>query len=269
MEAVSLYDYYSFGFNYYILLNNFSSKVTKEFGDEVERYLEMIDKLDLKVTRSSLKLNGLEDDLSKLEKLRRGRKKMDDIPSELHQNIISKITKADATLDAEMSTKYGFSLHEKKISTDILLNNIHKLFASSTFYLLPEIAQYDFKEGGKCIAFNRFTASAFHALRGTEDVLKYYYSKILGRLPTERQTWGSFYTAIDREIRDGNIDPAPDEELMINIDNLRKFYRNKTQHPQLIYNSDEAQDLFFQCVRAVNQIYGDMKKRNLVEDLPF
>lgn len=269
MEAVSLYDYYSFGFNYYILTNNLSGNITETFAEDVGRYLEMITKLDLEVTMSSLKLNGLQEDLVKLDKLRKSRKKKEDIPPDLKASILNKINKADSTLDAELNTKYGYHLHPKKISQEILLDNIQKLFASNIFYLLPQIAQYDFKECGKCIAFDRFTASAFHALRGTEDVLKYYYSRLLNKVPTEKQTWGMFYTAIDKEIKEDRINPKPEEELMINIDTLRKYYRNKTQHPQLIYNSDEAQDLLFQCVRTVNQIYVDLKKRNLIEDLPL
>lgn len=269
MTKVSLYAYYSFGFNYYILRNNSSTKNVETFDKEVKNYLRFIKKLDLRVTLTLLEINGLDKELEKLEKLNKGKKKNDKIDVVLHKKITDLISKADLTLDAELTIKTGYIVSEKRITTEKLTDNIASIFSQNTFEHLPDIARFDFSESGKCIAFDRNTASAFHSLRGTEDVLKYYYSLLTGKKSTETQTWYNFHNEIEAETKKGIITPPPPKELLQNLNSLRVFYRNKTQHPQLTYNSDEAQDLLFNCVKAVNEIVKDLKSRKLIIDMPF
>lgn len=269
MEKVSLYDYYSFGFNYYILMNNSSEKTIEEFSKEITIYSNFINDLDLKVTKSLLKLYGWNDNITALNKLNVGVKKKKVIESELHQKIIELIKKADSTLDAELNIKNGFLIKEKRISTEKLINEIDSIFSIDTFLHLPDVARFDFMESGKCLAFDRNTASAFHSLRGTEDVLKFYYTNLTGKVATETQTWGNFHTEIEAGITVGKIMPHPPKELMQNLNSLRIYYRNKTQHPQLIYNCDEAQDLMFNCIKCVNEIIKDLKSRGIINDSLF
>jgi len=58
---------------------------------------------------------------------------------------------------------------------------------------------------------------------------------------------------------------------MMSIDSLRRHYRNKTQHPQLTYTSDESQDILGTCIKMVNDIVSDLKARkiDIEDDLPF
>jgi len=269
MQKVSLYEYYSFGFNYYLLLNHSEEKTNEVFYKDLHNYANFIHTLDLKVTKSLLKMNGWNDVMSSLEKQNKGAKKKQKVEKELHEKIIELLRKADSTLDAELNIKNAYLLNQKRISTEKLIDNISSIFSIDTFIHLPDIARFDFIESGKCLAFERNTASAFHALRGTEDVLKFYYTNLTGKKPTDSQTWGNFHTEIENGITAGKITPHPPKELMQNLNSLRIFYRNKTQHPQLIYNSDEAQDLMFLCIKCVNEIVKDLKERGKIDDLPF
>lgn len=269
MRTVKLYDYYSFGFNYELLLNSSGGKTIEEFVKDFRTYQDFIVEHNLKVTISSLRLQNIDEDLEKLYKLNKGKKKKEKVPAQLHAAIIDKVRKADPTLDAELNTEIAFLLDKKRFSNEILTESIEKVFSNSIFSELPEIAKFDFKECGKCLAFDRFTAAAFHALRGTEDTLKFYYSKLLNKATTDKQTWGSFYTEIDKENKANAFAPPVHEELLMNLENLRKYYRNRTQHPQLIYSSDEVQDLFFLCIKTVNQMMQDLITRKLITILPF
>lgn len=269
MKKIKLYDYYAFGFNYQLLLSKSDGRTIESYAKEVKRYNYFISKHNLKVTASSLSLQGFEEDSKELERLNRGKKKKEVVPNDLHTRINEKIRKADPTLDAELNIELAYLLDTKRFSNDILTDNIAKVFSENTFNELPEIAQFDFKECGKCLAFDRFTAAGFHALRGTEDTLKFYYSKLLNKVPTERQTWGNFYTEIDKENKNGTLNPLVHEELLMNLENLRKYYRNKTQHPQLMYTCDEVQDLLFLCIKTVNQMMKDLEDRKLIVRLPF
>jgi hypothetical protein len=269
MKSVKLYDYYSFGYNYRLLLSSDGDTTVEEFADELRRYSDFVKNHDLKVTLSSLRLHDINEDLTQVDKLNKGKRKKEKIPLELHKKIIEKIRKADPTLDAELNIEVAFLLEKKRFSNEILTSKIESVFSESIFSELPEIARYDFSECGKCLSFDRFTAAGFHALRGTEDTLKFYYSKLLSKVPTDRQTWGSFYSEIEKDNKAGTITPVVHEELLMNLENLRKYYRNRTQHPQLMYSSDEVQDLFFLCIKTVNQMMKDLLDRKLITILPF
>jgi hypothetical protein len=111
------------------------------------------------------------------------------------------------------------------------------LFAPDVFAELPDIARIDFQEAGRCIAFERSTASSFHLLRGTESVLRQFYLHTVrqGRLRETQRTWGS----IVQQMRSRRHPPSL--TLLDNLDNIRRNYRNPTQHPELVYDVQGAQ----------------------------
>ncbi|HET6989682.1 MAG TPA: hypothetical protein VFJ43_00085 [Bacteroidia bacterium] len=262
MEQVKIYDYYSFGYNYNILINDKHDDTNKDCFKEIKLYMSFIDELDLRVSKSSIRLTYLQDDIDKLEQLANSPETSEKIVDKvLWDGLIEKLLKVDSVLDAELNTKIAYLLDEKRFSNEILLDKITKLFAPKIYMQMPSIARFDFEESGKCLAFDRYTACAFHALRGTEDVLKMYYEKTLNISATDKDTWGTYETAITNAISQGELIPQPEEQLIINIVSLRKFYRNKTQHPQNTYSSDEAQDLFSLCIKTVNELMADLIKR--------
>jgi len=46
----------------------------------------------------------------------------------------------------------------------------------------------------------------------------------------------------------------PDPLILDHLDHIRRSFRNPTQHPDKIYDIQEAQDLFGLCVDAVNRM---------------
>lgn len=265
MEKIKIYDYYSFGYNYYILLDGHTNKTNSQCLEDLKTYNNLIRELDLSVTLSSIQLVKLIPEMEKLQKLAKSKKTKDlKVDSEFWKSIVEKLKKVDFTLDSELNTKIAYLLDKKRYTNDILLGSINQLFSKDTFEQLPTIAQFDFEESGKCLAFDRYTACVFHSLRGTEDVVKMYYEQLLSKSATEKDTWGTYETAINNVIASGNLSPAPEEQLIINIFSLRKYYRNKTQHPQNTYSSDESQDILSLCIKSVNDIIQDLKKRSLI-----
>lgn len=265
MLKIPVYEYYKFGFNYYVLRECNPCISNQGLLERLEDFFNFVDELKLDVTRSGIKTNELEIDYEMLKEaslLENTREQS--VDSFLLARIKSKIERIDSILDAELHIKIGYMLEEKRYSTHKLLEKVETLFAESVYVHLPEIAQFDFKECGLCLAFDRYTASAFHALRATEDVLKMYHSKLLKPKPRENRTWGNFVNEIKNKIDTDMLDPIPPEELMINLENIRKYYRNKTQHPKLTYSSDEAQDLFNLCVKTTNEMIKDLQRRELL-----
>lgn len=116
-------------------------------------------------------------------------------------------------------------------------------------FLYYRHAQYDFSEAGKCIAFERPTAAAFHLLRGTESELRELYCYFVKKNRIKPMLWGPMVQALLSHRR-----AKMNEALLKNLDNIRSSFRNPTQHPEKIYDIQEVQDLWGLCVEVVNKM---------------
>ncbi len=85
-------------------------------------------------------------------------------------------------------------------------------------------------------------------MRGTEMVLRQFFSAITGK-EAGKKFWGQI---ID-ELENTKITTLP-KTLLDHLDNIRDNFRNPTQHPDKIYDIDEAQDLFGVSIDVVDQM---------------
>ena len=208
----------------------------------IDEFLRNLDELNLNVTkRASYKLENLRKKLSEKPK----NSKLSYQEAEELSGIMEDIRK---TLEAETEGHFVYKVSDKRIDIKKLLENVPGLFAPRIFNNCSEIARFDFHEAGKCIAFQRPTAAAFHLMRGTEAVLKLYYKKYIRS--GDKEMWGPIIS----ELRSKNKGRLPDQILLNNLDHLRHSFRNPTQHPNKIYDIDEVQDLFSICIDVVNRM---------------
>jgi hypothetical protein len=144
---------------------------------------------------------------------------------------------------------------DKRFAIDRLLNDVASLMSPGIYDALPDVARYDFGEAGRCIAFEAPTAAAFHLMRGTEDVLKYFYCSIVKR-DRVNLMWGPIVADLRKKRS------PPPAILLNNLDNLRTGFRNPTQHPEKIYDIEEVQDLFALSADAVNRMIKYLRERS-------
>lgn len=152
-----------------------------------------------------------------------------------------------STLMSEAAGVKAYIAREKRYTVDKLLSNVASLMAPGVFGRLPTVAQYDFGEAGRCIAFEAPTAAAFHLMRGTEDVLRWFYCGIVKR-NRRKLMWGPMVEHLKQRRS------PPPQVLLNNLDNLRVSFRNPTQHPEKIYDIEEAQDLLALSIDVVNRM---------------
>lgn len=161
------------------------------------------------------------------------------------------------TIDAELQGRNVFVITEKRMKVTNLLDDIKKLFAQDVFINLPDLPRFDFNESGKCIAFERPTAGAFHILRGMEGIMRWLYDKLTNSAGCSFN-WGKIITNLK------NISNPPPHEILDQSDAIRVNYRNPTAHPELIYTIDDAQDLLSECIAVVNRIVYHLRDNNLL-----
>jgi len=152
------------------------------------------------------------------------------------------------TLDAELEGLSAYIVTPKRLDSSKLLNEVAALLSPGVFEKLPSIAQYDLSEAGKCIAFERSTAGAFHILRATEAVLRVFYVALVKR-GRGSLMWGPILADLRRR-RAGKAHGV----LIANLDNIRMSFRNPTQHPDATYDTHEVQDLWALCGDAISRM---------------
>ncbi len=159
-------------------------------------------------------------------------------------------TRAEILLSAIQSESERiqvFAVTKKRYDTKDLLNNVSAIFGRRVFASLHVVAQSDFSDSGKCIAFDLPTSAAFHLMRGTEMVLRQFYRAKTGKDAGEKN-WGPI---VDELKKSENPQLKP---LYDHLNNIRVNFRNPTQHPDKIYDNDEAQDLFGLCIDVVDRM---------------
>lgn len=209
--------------------------------DNIDAFFRYLDELDLLVTRrASGELTEYANALPDDEGARLSKEQ-----SERLNKIMEEIRK---TLEAELKGFEAYIVTPKRIDVSKLLDDTPSLLTPGVFSKLPAIAQFDLTEGGKCIAFERPTAAAFHILRGTEAVLVAFYEAIVRQKRVQRM-WGPMVIHLMKRRK-----AQPYEALLINMDNIRRSFRNPTQHPEKTYDIHEVQDLWGLCIDAITRM---------------
>ena len=193
------------------------------------RFLKDLELLELRITiTAARKLPDFIEKLSKLPKETR-------LTVEDAINLSNIMDAVRGTLDAELLEHYAFVTSPKRHDFRALIEDPSTLFAPSVYAGLPDLARYDISEAGKCIAFERPTAAAFHLLRATENILREFYKSLVKqrRVPL---MWGPMVKDLQKRRA------AKNHEILLNhLDNLRESFRNPTQHPDMKYNIHEVQ----------------------------
>lgn len=248
MIKTKIFEYYAFGFDYGLLkadgLEGLEKKTAKR---NAKNFFDSIDLLDLKVTQNACKkLLEITKELDKLNE-------SDVVSPDLAQKIKNEVNRIDLVLDSELQLKVAYQLTDKKYSLIKLLDDQEKLLGKDVYSQLEDIARKDFDLACTQIALNQPTAAAFHLMRSLEHQIKvlYYAFKKTGRLA--KPMWGPMISQL-RSKRN----PKPTTKLLDYLDSIRVHYRNPTQHPELFYTIDEAQDLLNQTISALNMIQAEL-----------
>ena len=215
--------------------------------ENLQTFLDSLDSLTLHVTkRASGKLIEILEEMSKRDPEYK-------LTTEDAERVRTAANDVRKTFSAETSGVFTYLVTDKRIDVYKLLSDTPALFAPGILNSCPEITRYDFAEAGKCIAFERPTTAAFHVLRGTESVVQVIYKRYI-RPAQPNLTWGQMTHALAAKTKG----KRPPQTILHNLEHIRINFRNPTQHPDKIYDIQEAQDLFSLCVDAINRIISDV-----------
>lgn len=210
----------------------------------LKEFLEGLEELQLNVTARMSATSALR----QLKEELKQKVNEEPLSADEAQALSSNARKLWDALFAELKLKVAFIVSDLRMDAQKLLSDPASLMAPGVFAAMPETAQADFIQAGRCIAFELPTAAAFHLMRGTEAILRSYYTSVVKRGRVGSLNWGPMLNHL-RQRRQ-----PPPTALLDNLDNIRKNYRNPTAHPEKIYDIDEAQDLWALSVDVTNRM---------------
>jgi hypothetical protein len=165
------------------------------------------------------------------------------------------LTEFESALRHEVSNINAFVIDEKG-SYDIhkLIERAHEHFSEEVRKHLPDTAIYDFKEAGKCLAFDCPTAMAYHILRGTEAMVLAYFAVLNGSAYSGRPGWMNYINAL-RPLS------AP-SRILQRLDEIREYERNPIAHPEFVVEPDEAMPLYNLVHGVIPMMAKEMQRIN-------
>lgn len=173
----------------------------------------------------------------------------DYVLSEADASQINGVAKSlRVVLDAEAAGSMAYVALDRRYAVEKLLADIGSVLAPGVMSALSPVARYDLQEAGRCIAFGLPTAAAFHGLRATEDTLRQLYRHFVKIKRMKTLLWKPMVDALRAKQK------RPPDVLLDNLDNIRLSFRNPTDHPEKIYDIEEAQDLFGLCIDVLNRM---------------
>lgn len=247
MKRRDIYSYYAFGFNYCLLKEDGLAGKSKANAERsLQEFLNKLEELELVVTqRIAYKLQKIFETIQNSEQTEIDQATASKIKDELHR--------LDPSLDAELQLKSTYILTKKRYGLDSLLTRQDDLLGKGVYEQLSETAKRDFRLACLQIALNQPTAAAFHLMRCAEDHVRKLYRCFKKTNRTENPNWGQ----ITRELTSKRA-PKPSKKLIDHLDGIRFNFRNPTQHPEVFYTIDDAQDLLNQTITAINMIHAEL-----------
>lgn len=157
--------------------------------------------------------------------------------------------KFEPVLSAELSSQVIYLVMPKGAYDVVaLVDQGAQLFPASVAWKAPE-ATRDIEEGAKALAFELWSASAFHFHRANEAVLRRYYDHCCGEGKRPKPcTMGTMLAKMKK-------DNCGDDQIVASLNNITKFHRNPNSHPgDFIDDAEQA----FSLVAALRAAMGYM-----------
>jgi hypothetical protein len=135
-----------------------------------------------------------------------------------------------------------------------LMEKTEEQFPENVRKVLPLGMLYDLHQAGRCLAFDTPTACAFHIFRATETLIRRYYEVLAGKpWPHQKRDWFSY-------IEELNKFPNVNKDATMRLDEIRKFERNPSIHPETVVPLEKAPRLFELCSGVIYTMAEEIRK---------
>jgi len=152
------------------------------------------------------------------------------------QQIHTKLQELETVMALELQRHQTYLVSQiGGYSMPLLTTKAEVNLAEDAIAVISDQARKDFREAGRCLAFEVPTAAGYHAMRATEDVLRQYYALFMKKT-TDKIDWA----VCTQELKKAKANP----KVVQVLDQIRDLHRNPLMHPQEFLSMKEAIGLF-------------------------
>jgi hypothetical protein len=156
------------------------------------------------------------------------------------ERLITMAKEFEIVLSAELQTLAAYHITQKGIySTTDLVERAEGILPQHVLGRIGQMAVGEVRESGKCLALDCATASAFHMMRATEEVMYRYYVSVCKPKPARKlENWGAYIAELSKSSQ-------PEvKEVVAMLQQIKDRHRNLIMHPEIVLTIDEAFTLF-------------------------
>jgi hypothetical protein len=249
MKSNTIYRYFAFGYNFALLRTRTPKSSEHLVKEGIDSLVSFFTELDMPVTLEIAKELITAGAPIKLNN-------KDSVGDSRLKAVQDAMDRLDAAAKAELKRRTAYVLTSKRYPLDTLMFECGNLLGTGVFDSLSANTQTDFRLACKQVALEQPTSAAFHLMRALEAEVKALYLTFKKTNRLKVLMWGP----MTDQLRNKNK-PKPSEKLLSHLDGMRKHFRNPTQHPELFYSTDEAQDLLNSTIVAINMIRYEINQR--------
>lgn len=129
-----------------------------------------------------------------------------------------------------------------------LIDNAENVFPPLTLSRLTQSTIKEVQQAGRCLAFDNSTASGFHMLRATEEVLHEYYITVCKPTSKDKlESWAAYIKKLFDLTENATTNTDLKDHVNMVLVLLRQIKdqdRNLIMHPEIILDDNEALTLF-------------------------
>ncbi len=159
---------------------------------------------------------------------------------EIFEKIIKIAKEFEIVLSAELHTLVTYHITQKGIySTADLIERAEGILPQHVLGKIGQMAIREVRESGKCLALDCATASAFHMMRASEEVMYRYYVSVCKPKPASKlENWGAYIAKLSK------LNQPEVKEVVAMLQQIKDRHRNLIMHPEIVLTVDEAFTLF-------------------------
>jgi hypothetical protein len=135
------------------------------------------------------------------------------------------------------------------ISKDSLEKGIENFIGYSLSAKLSKTAKSDLEDAIKCLYCGIPTPAAMISLRASEEAVRKYYEIKFGE-SAGKMTW--------KEILDKLVSRSDVDKILLGHLDYIRTKRNEAEHPEKIFQQDEAENTFLTVINVIKEIYTRM-----------
>lgn|GEM_PF-2899012 len=182
---------------------------------------------------------------------------MDSLTTDQQTGLAATIFSFQAVLSSELGRANVYYISGKRAyDMKILLENGQWLISDEAWkgidWSRHKVMQ-DIREGTRCLALNVPTATGFHLYRAVEAIIVDEYFPLFAIVNPKNRNLGRYIEILTTL--------ALDKRILVELDHLRKCYRNPISHPEEFWNQRQAEIATYIAIAVIELMGYDLFER--------